>query len=845
MLAPLRALVRLHLRRLWAQRVRSLLAVAAVAAGTSLGIGVVVVVSSTNASLAALGRAIAGPAPLRVVGAIADGGIPSYLVGEVAGVPGVAGVLPAVQLGSVVRARGGADVGVVALGVGCGATDPAALGPCPTDSPPVAVGPALARRLDRASWLQTDLGVLPLGDATVVPALARIGGGQVVVLPLASAQRLFDRRHAVDVIYVGLRPGASLGATQQVLQRRIGPAFAVLRADQPPPALALATGSFVPLLALVAVVAAGIAAVLVYDVVALSLEERRREQAVLAAVGAAPGLLAAGPVLDVGILGVAGGLLGVAGGVAVADPVLAPLSTFTQAIFGVPLVVQVTLPDVLLGTAFGVLVGVAAAVRPIRRLAELDIAGELAGRARRREVSLSTVGRRAVLGVLTLVVGVAMAYAGSRHGALAGWQLPTAEAGFLLAVASGAAVVGAGAAVALGLDGARRHHPTPRRRRWAVPVRLGVASVGREPGRAAVMAIAVGAAVAVGAVTAGYTTGLAAQVSASVRASAAGHGVVVDTVGGITGDNPDAHVPAAVVAAVARVPGVARVDQYVSVLSGNTPASLVLVTAAASPAGGPPLVAGSTAPGPFRRGAVLVGTGLARERGLRPGSRVALDTPTGVARVPVEGVWDEGAVNGDNVTMSLAELRRLFGSQLPISLTVLPAPGVPTARLLARLRTLPLPPDITLAAPTGYRHQRVAELTGQLAPFQTLERALLAVAFIGVLATLLLLAAGRRREMALVQAVGMTPAGVAAMVVAEALAAAVVGAAGGLVLGAIVLRALLWLVPLVVGFSVPYRFAASVLVTVVPAAVALAGVAAALPAAQAARMPIVTELRRE
>lgn len=898
MLRALRVVARVHLRRLAAQWVRAVLAVAAVAAGTSLAVGVVVVLSSTDASLAAVGRALAGPAPLRVVGAVADGGVPPRVVREVRATPGVAVALPVVQVGTVVRAASGADVGVALIGVGCGAADPAGVPPCPAQTAGGAVvGTSLARLLGPASWVQTDQGVLPLGDVRPDPALDRLAGGMVVVTSLPTAQVLYDRGTNVDVVYVTLRSLADIGAVQGALARRVGPAFAVLQASQPPAVVGLATSSFVPLLGLVAILAAGIAAVLVYDVVALSLEEQRRQHALLAAVGAPPWLLAAGPAVEVAAIGVVGGLLGVGGGAALAGPVLAPLSTFTEAIFGVGLTVHPSVGDVVLGAVFGLVVGLAAAVRPMRRMATFDMAGELHDRSRRIDTAPRVSWRRAAIGGIAVLLGGVMAYAGSRHGALAGWQLPTAEVGFLLAVAAGTVVVGAGSAGALGaigrsvaVAGAAGRGPdgrsagpgalgalgpsseplvgaaapdgasaapgqpsagrAPRRmgagwRQGSALVRLGAVSAGREPGRMAVMAVAVAAAVAVGTVTAGYRAGLTASVTASGGRSTAGQGIIVDTVAGVTGDDPDAHVPADAVDEIDRVPGVGQVDQYVSVLTGSTPGSLALVTAADSPRGGPSLVAGRAAPGPFRRGAVMVGVGLARSRGVRPGDLLPLDTTRGIVRVPVEGIWNDGAVNGDNVTMSLPELTRIFGAQLPISLTVFPAPGVTTATVLHRLRTLPLAPDVTLTVPTAYRRQQAAQLTGQLAPFETLERALLVVAFVGVLATLLLVGAGRRREMAVLQAVGTSPGGVAAVVVVEAVLAAVAGAVGGVVLGAAVLEVLVLLAPLVDGFAVPYRFAAGVLVTVVPLVVVLAAVAAVVPAWQAARGSVADGLRAE
>lgn len=863
---PAGVAVRLHLRRLLGQRLRTLLAVGAVAAGTSLALGVVVVLSSTTASLAAFGRSIGGPAPLRIAGATVTGGIPPRVVVAAARTPGVAGVVPVVQLSSVVRTGDGATVSTLVVGAGCGAARLVGLPGCtggiggPTG---LYVGGTLGRHLGPSSWLQTDLGTVPLGTAVRLPSLDRVAGGRVVVTGLARAQVLYHRGQRVDVVYVTLRPGVPVAAEQARLAQRVGPAFGVLRADQPPAAIDLATSSFVPLLALVAAIAAGIAAVLVYDVVALSLEERRRQQAVLAAVGAPPWLVAGGPVLEAVAIGAVGGLLALGGGLAVAGPVLAPLSAFTRSLFGAAVTVHVTVGDALLGIAFGVAVGLAAAARPVRRMARLDIAGELAERDRRQVAGTSAARRRTAAGVLVLVAGAAATYAGSRHAALAPWQLPTAVAGFLVVVAAGVVVVGAGATLpfaalaaaassAARRTGRRAGPPGPGRRarrhgrgvRLPAPVRIGVAGAGREPGRVAVMAVAVGAAVAVGTITGGYTQGLAAHTSDQL-ARDQGRSIVVDTAAGQSGQNAAAHVPAAVVADIARFADVGSIAEYPAVLSGSHPGDQVLVGTTDDPRGGPTLVAGSADPGPFRRGAVMVGTGLARSRHLRPGDRVRLDTPGGVVALPVEGIWANGAVNGDNVTMTVAELDRLFGDQLPESVVVTPRAGVPTDRLLAQLRTLPLPPDVTLTAPGPYRQQQVDQLTGQLAPFWTLERGLLGVAFVGVLATLLLVGLGRRREVALLGAVGLPPGGIVGLVVSEAVAVAVVGAIGGVVLGAVVLQILLMLVPLVVGFPAPYRFDAGILVTTVPLAVALSAIAALLPAWQAARADVVDGLRQD
>lgn len=895
MVVQIGVVLRLHLRRLWAHRLRTGLAIVAVAAGTSLAVGVAVVLSSADASLAAFGRSIAGPAPLRVVGATAAGGLPPAAVQAAAATPGVVAAVPVVQASSVVGVGHQGRADVVVLGAGCDAARLLHLAGCTagTAGPSsLFVSASLVAAVGHSAWLQTDQGVVPLAHAVPLAGLDQVASGDVILTGLARAQAMFDRGDRSDVAYLRLQPGTDAAAVARRVAGRVGPAYGVLRQDQPPPALGLATAVFVPLLVLVAVIAAAIAAVLVYDVVALSLEERRRQQAVVAALGAPPWLLAAGPAAEAGAIGVVGGLLGVAGGAAVAGPVLAPLSLFTESLFGTGLSVHVTGGDVALGAAMGLAVGLLAAVRPVRRLQRLDVAGELAGRRRRTEASAGAAWWRVSAGVAAALAGAGLAYAGSRHGALARWQLPAALAGFVLAVAGAAVVVGAGAVLPLAAAARRGGEPRRRtaeppgpgthagpiprasagsrrratsagsgqraagagrtrratsagssgRRSLPVAVRLGLATAAREPARVGIMAVAVAAAVGVGTVTGGYAAGLSAHVGAG---STGGRAVVVSTVAGTTGDNADAHVPAAVLALLAAQPDVASVSRSVSVLSGGTAAHLVLVSAADSPAGGPPLVAGSARPGPFRRGAVMVGAGLARARGLRPGGIVRVDTPTGVRVLSVEGVWNDGAVGGDTVTMTLAELQRLFGPQLPLGVEVLPAHGIAGATVLRHLRALPLPPDVTVQLVGSYRRQQASQLTAQLAPFWTLERALLVVAFVGVLATLLLAGVGRRREVALLGAVGMAPGGVASLVVSEAVTVALVGAAGGVALGTAVLGVLLMVAPLQVGFTVPFRFDAVVLGSVVPVALVLSAAAAVLPAWRAARAAPVDGLRQD
>src|SRR5579884_3077274 len=93
----------LNLRQLRQHPLRTVLAVVAVLAGTSLGLSVLIVSQSLSASVVRYSRAVAGPAPLRVIGADTSGGLEQSVVGRVEATPGVAFAVPMVQAVSVVQ----------------------------------------------------------------------------------------------------------------------------------------------------------------------------------------------------------------------------------------------------------------------------------------------------------------------------------------------------------------------------------------------------------------------------------------------------------------------------------------------------------------------------------------------------------------------------------------------------------------------------------------------------------------------------------------------------------------------------------------------------------------------
>src|SRR3954447_5266447 len=80
----------LALRRLRRQPLRALIAAVSVAAGVSLAISLVIVVNSITALIGEHSRELAGPTPLRVIGATSRGGLDERVVDAVETTDGVA-----------------------------------------------------------------------------------------------------------------------------------------------------------------------------------------------------------------------------------------------------------------------------------------------------------------------------------------------------------------------------------------------------------------------------------------------------------------------------------------------------------------------------------------------------------------------------------------------------------------------------------------------------------------------------------------------------------------------------------------------------------------------------------
>ena len=774
----MRAIRLLNIRRLVRQPLRAVIATVAVAAGVSLAVSVLVVVNSVNAAMVSFSRAVAGPTPLRIVGAAVRGGLDESVIAKVEATPGVSDAIPMVQTVAMAEGAKGSQLPIVAFGVDCrveklfGALgcDPAALAASaasPTPPPPL-VSRRLARVLGAGAHLRTDLGRIPL-TGPVVAELDRLNDGRLAVFPLPVAQREFVRPGRIDVIYVRPETGTDVAALKQRLAQAVGPHNGVLDRDDAPAQAGIVSQVFVPLLGLVSLFSLGVGAVLVYNTVALSLEERRRQLAIVGALGASPRRLLAGTLIESAVLGLIGGLLGTAAGAVVARPITAGLNDFTQKGLGLRVPVHVSASSVVIGALLGVLVSVVASIVPARRALRMDVAAELSNRELRAEHAPALRWRRVAIATAIMVAALVLGRSAANGGGLERWQATAGPLAFL--IATFASIIAAGALAPALVRLVARLLP-----RSSVATRLGLANLVREPGRTGVMAVAVSSAVGISFVLSSFNQSVRTAIE-STLGRADQNWVWVSTLDANNTVNIDSRVSPQLVEQVRAIPGVATVEGGSGLITGHIAGKLIGIEGRERLYGDVDVVNGEVDLDRFRAGEVLIGPALARTTGARAGDRVEIDTPTGRTTVPVMGVWQDGDYGGRNITMSLAALERLYGPQPSYAALARPTPGTSVAELARRINAAKLDPYLQVHTPSQLADDSADDLANQLASFWAIQRSLLLVAFVAVLSTLLLVGAQRRRELALLAAVGMQPGEMARMVVSEAGMVAAAGVA--------------------------------------------------------------------
>ena len=254
----------------------------------------------------------------------------------------------------------------------------------------------------------------------------------------------------------------------------------------------------------------------------------------------------------------------------------------------------------------------------------------------------------------------------------------------------------------------------------------------------------------------------------------------------------------ALVAAVARLPGVARVDTQRATSIALDPAraavALIARPIGAEPAKSLPLVGELRDPlsGPQAPPAVYASEAMAALYGSTPGRRLALPLPGGgTAEVFVRGVWRDYARQQGALLIDSTDWQRLTGDTRVNDLAVRlapPASGDTEAALLGRVQrdiaTLAgTATPVEFSSATEIRRASLAIFDRSFAVTYWLQAVAIGIGLVGVAASFSAQVLARGKELGLLAHLGLTRRQIVAVVAAEGAVWTAVGTLLGLALG--------------------------------------------------------------
>jgi putative ABC transport system permease protein len=596
------------------------------------------------------------------------------------------------------------------------------------------------------------------------------------------------------------------------------------------------TRAFMTNLRAMSLLALLVGALLIFNTMTFALLLRRRTLGVLRALGVTRGQVLALVLSEALVIGVGGAVLGAVSGVWLARQLLGSVTRtindlyFVVSVKAIGLEPGALLMAVGLGVAVALLATLVPALEAARTAPLLALhRSVLEQRARRTARSLALAGL-ALVTIAGLLVGL------SDRSLLAGFLA-------LLLLLLSAAFLTPAALRAL----ARLSSRTAGRVSASARLAFGdvAASLSRTGVAVGALSIAVSAAIGVALMVASFRESLAEWLASTLRAD------IYITAPGPGFSRPERLIEPAVLRALLSSSAVreASAIRRVAVESSVGSALLDALQPASASYGGISLVAGdAVAVWPaFERGDVLLSEPFAFRHRLAVGGSLELTTATGPRRFRIAGIYRDYGTDRGAVLMHRANYREAWGDDGVTSLGLYLERGAHAADVIDALRAatgehqaLFMRSNSDLRALSMQIFERTFAIT------RVLYWLAAAVAGLGLLSALLAYELERARELALLRALGVTPAGIAILVQTQT---AFLGlAAGAAAIPTGVLAALLLIEVInrrAFGWHIDFHWNAGEVMQTVALALGAALLAGLYPAWRSSRVVIAASMREE
>ena len=247
----------------------------------------------------------------------------------------------------------------------------------------------------------------------------------------------------------------------------------------------------------------------------------------------------------------------------------------------------------------------------------------------------------------------------------------------------------------------------------------------------------------------------------------------------------------------------------------------------------------------FRSGGVLVGETLARRRGLEPGGRLPLVTPTGDTQLPIAGIYYDYQPGKGLATVDLETMEKLFGPGPVQSAALYLKSGADTEETIDRLRAAHTGDSLLFRSNRKLR-QEVMEIFDQtFAVTRLLQGTSLLIAVAGIILTLLVLAREESAELALYRSLGAQRSQLFRIFVGKGLGMGVAGLVLGLAAGVALAGILVFVINRAYfGWTIQVHWPWGTILAQTATILAAAVLASLFPALAASRTP-ATQLSRE